>query len=85
MHTVVTWFLSDPRRLCVVGVWVNLAAFAVSLFALLQADLGVAAGALLLFIGAALAKASGLQRFKHHRAARHPAATSVVDATARTA
>lgn len=71
MQTVSSWFLNDPRRLCVVGVWMNLAGFAASLLAVVQADVAVAGAALLLFLAAAGFKASGLERFRRGRIRRH--------------
>lgn len=77
MHTVSSWLLGDPRRLCVIGVWAEIAALAASVLAVVQGDFAVAGLAMLLFLSAAGMKASGLQRFRLHRIRRrHLAAGS---------
>jgi hypothetical protein len=67
VHTVLSWFLADPRRLCVLGAWVNLGAFASALWAVGHADLPAAGFALTLFLVAGAFKAAGLQRFRRDR------------------
>jgi len=71
VQQLIHWFQIDPRRLCVLGVWLNLLGCAVLLHAML---VGAPAAQLLtgiaLLATAALCKASGRDRFKLQRVRR---------------
>lgn len=71
MQATASWFRSDPRRLCVVGVWFSLLGLAVTVGALLAGDslLGLLAGAFLSATGS-WAKVAGRDLFRRNRAAR---------------
>jgi hypothetical protein len=71
MHAAASWFLSDPRRLCVLGVWLSLTGLVVT-GASLASGLplpGLVAGILLSASGC-WAKVAGRDRFRRHRIAR---------------
>lgn len=69
MPQLIHWFKSDPRRLCVLGVWLNLLGCALLAHALLLG--GTSAGQMLagiaLTASAALCKVTGRDRFKLQR------------------
>jgi hypothetical protein len=62
------WFLSDPRRLCVLGVWLNLLGCAVLFYALVGgAPVGQMLAGIALTATAALCKVAGRDRFRLQR------------------
>lgn len=68
MQQLIHWFRTDPRRLCVLGVWLNLLGVAVLLHALLGgAPAGQMLAGIALTASAALCKVAGRDRFKLQR------------------
>jgi len=71
VRQLIHWFQSDPRRLCVLGVWLNLLGVAVLFYAVLS---GAPAAQMLAGIAltatAALCKVTGRDRFKLQRVQR---------------
>jgi hypothetical protein len=70
------WFLADPRRLCVLGVWLYLVGIATLFLSLIDgmALPGLTGGFLLAWCGG-WAKETGREKFRRHRlgALRFPA------------
>ena len=62
------WFLADPRRLCVLGVWLYLVGTATLFLSLIDgmSPTGLTGGFLLAWCGG-WAKESGRERFRRHR------------------
>lgn len=68
MQQLIHWFRTDPRRLCVLGVWLNLLGVAVLFSAVLSgAPVGPTLVGLALTASAALCKVTGRDRFKLQR------------------
>ena len=68
MQQLIHWFRTDPRRLCVLGVWLNLLGLAVLAYALLGgAPAAPMMAGLALTATAALCKVAGRDRFKLQR------------------
>lgn len=69
MQQLIHWFLeSDPRRLCVLGVWLNLLGCAVLFHALLGgAPVAQTLGGIALTATAAFCKVAGRDRFRLQR------------------
>lgn len=68
VQQLIHWFRTDPRRLCVLGVWVNLLGCAVLVHALLGgAPADEMLAGIALTASAALCKVSGRDRFKLQR------------------
>jgi hypothetical protein len=85
VHTTI-WFLSDPRRLCVLGIWLSLAGLVVTLSSLASdvAIAGLLAGVLLSAAGC-WAKVAGRDRFRRGRVVRARASQSLPRAQRRSA
>jgi hypothetical protein len=77
VHATASWFQSDPRRLCVLGVWLSLGGLAATLASLATGVPlhGLLAGILLSATGC-WAKASGRDLFRRQRVARARAAAA---------
>jgi hypothetical protein len=62
------WFLADPRRLCVLGVWLYLVGTATLFLSLIEgmSPTGLTGGFLLAWCGG-WAKESGREKFRRHR------------------
>jgi hypothetical protein len=77
VHAASSWFRSDPRRICVVGVWLSLAGLAVTVAALVTGlDVaGLLAGIVLTACGS-WAKVAGRDQFRRNRLSRARAATA---------
>jgi len=68
VQQLIHWFQTDPRRLCVLGVWLNLLGCAVLFYALLGgAPVGPVMAGIALTATAALCKVAGRDRFKLQR------------------
>ena len=72
MQQLFQWFQADPRRICVVGVWLNLFGCAATFHALVVGGpvLNLLLGVALTLAGAAF-KIDGRDRFKRDRLKRH--------------
>ena len=68
VQQLIHWFRTDPRRLCVLGVWLNLLGCAVLFYALLAgAPVGQVLAGIALTASAALCKVTGRDRFRLQR------------------
>ncbi len=68
VQQLIHWFRTDPRRLCVLGVWLNLLGLAVLAYALLGgAPAAPMMAGIALTATAALCKVAGRDRFKLQR------------------
>ena len=68
VQQLIHWFQTDPRRLCVLGVWLNLLGCAVLFYALLGGGaVGPVMAGIALTATAALCKVAGRDRFKLQR------------------
>ena len=68
VQQLIHWFRTDPRRLCVLGVWLNLLGCAVLFYALLGgAPVGQVLLGIALTASAALCKVTGRDRFRLQR------------------
>jgi len=71
VQQLIHWFQIDPRRLCVLGVWLNLLGCAVLFHAMLVGTpVGQTLAGIALLATAALCKVSGRDRFKLQRVQR---------------
>jgi hypothetical protein len=68
VQQLIHWFRTDPRRLCVMGVWLNLLGVAILFQALLDgAPPGQVLAGIAFTASAALCKVAGRDRFKLQR------------------
>ena len=71
VQQLIHWFQIDPRRLCVLGVWLNLLGVALLFFAVLSgAPVGQMLAGIALTAAAALCKVAGRDRFRLQRVQR---------------
>ena len=71
VQQLIHWFRTDPRRLCVLGVWLHLLGVAVLFYALLGgAPVGPVMAGIALTATAALCKVAGRDRFRLQRVQR---------------